>query len=75
MPLEKLYGALVGLSFFSRRKGAQIAALAGFGILLAGIETVLAGREFADHNDLDGKRMGSVAIPACAALTYVTKYS
>ena len=50
MPLEILYVALV---LFGRRAGlerAEVAALAGSGIDLAGIEPVLAGFQFANHD-------------------------
>jgi hypothetical protein len=49
MPLEKLYGALVLLRRCTRREGAEIAAPAGLGILLARIEPILAGCELTDH--------------------------
>src|ERR1019366_10202871 len=49
MPLEILHGALVLLRGRARFEGAEIAALAGFRIDLAGIEPVLARWQFADH--------------------------
>ncbi len=49
MPLEILHFPFVFHSAGSRGKCAEIAAFAGFGILGARIETVLSGREFADH--------------------------
>jgi hypothetical protein len=42
MPLEILHGALVPFRRRARFEGAEIAALAGFGIHFAGIEPVLA---------------------------------
>lgn len=53
VPLEVLDVALMSFGFLSCREGAQIAALAGLGILLARVETVLAGGEFANHKQFD----------------------
>jgi membrane-associated protease RseP (regulator of RpoE activity) len=53
MPLEVLDGALVLLCLFTRRKSAEVAALARGGILFAGIETIFAGFELADHIEKD----------------------
>ena len=49
MPLEILHVALVLLGGRARLEGAEIAALAGLRIGLAGIEPVFAGLQFADH--------------------------
>src|ERR1700744_2788641 len=49
MPFEVLHRALVGLGLLPRRKGPQVATLAGFRILLARVQPVFARREFADH--------------------------
>jgi hypothetical protein len=46
---EELYRAFVFLSFGQRRKRAQVAAFAGFRILLPRIQPVLSGFQFADH--------------------------
>src|ERR1700686_406027 len=48
-PLEKLHGALVFLCGFERVECAEISALAGFGILLARVKTILARLQFPDH--------------------------
>jgi len=42
MTLEELNFPFVPLSRFPRGKGAQVAPLAGFGILLTGIQAVLS---------------------------------
>jgi hypothetical protein len=52
MAFEVLNRALVCLGFFARSESSQVAALAGLGIFLAGVEAVLAGRQFADHSEL-----------------------
>src|ERR1700742_3923487 len=49
MPLEILHIAFVLLCRSARLEGAEIAALAGLRIDLAGIEPVFAGLQFADH--------------------------
>src|ERR1700742_4427693 len=49
MPLEILHVAFVPLCRSARLEGAEIAALAGLRIDLAGIEPVFAGLQFADH--------------------------
>jgi hypothetical protein len=49
MPLEILHIALVLFGGGARLEGAEIAALAGFRIELAGIKPVFAGLQFADH--------------------------
>jgi hypothetical protein len=51
VPFEILHGALVLLRRGARIEGAEIAAPAGLRILLARIEPVFAGRQFADHGD------------------------
>ena len=50
VPFEVLHRALVGFSFFARTEGSQVAALAGLGVLLAGVKAVLAGFEFTNHD-------------------------
>src|ERR1700742_3282585 len=47
--LEVLHVAFVFLSGCAGFERAEIAALAGFGILLARVEAIFAGLEFADH--------------------------
>src|SRR6188508_3532441 len=49
VPLEVLHRALVLLGGGARLEGAQVAALAGPGVLLARVEAVAAGLELADH--------------------------
>ena len=56
MPLEVLNGAFVLLGLFTRGKGTEVAALAGGGILLAGVEAVFTGFEFANHTKTDAVR-------------------
>jgi hypothetical protein len=43
LAFKKLHGALVGLGIRPSFERAEVATLAGFGILLPGIEPVLAG--------------------------------
>src|SRR6202011_2402537 len=47
--LEHLHGSLVLHRRRAGAEGAEVAAPAGLGILLARVEAVLAVREFADH--------------------------
>jgi hypothetical protein len=47
--LEILDGALVSFRSFLGAKRTKIASTAGFGILLARIETVFAGLQFTNH--------------------------
>jgi hypothetical protein len=49
MPLEILHGTLVFFCRRARLEGAEIAALAGFRIRLAGIEPLFARLQFTDH--------------------------
>lgn len=37
------------LGGFTRREGAQVSTLAGFRVLLAGVETILSRRQFPYH--------------------------
>ena len=68
MPFEKLHGALVLLRSGERFEGPEVSALAGLGVLLAGIKPVLAGCELADHITLlDGKRFAPEPVPALMA--------
>jgi len=53
--LEVLHRALVLFRGGACLEGAQVAALAGVLILLARVEAVLTGFEFADHGRLDDK--------------------
>src|SRR5258707_307015 len=50
VPLEILHVSLVLFRRRARVESAEIAALAGLGIDLAGIEPVLARLQFADHD-------------------------
>jgi hypothetical protein len=52
MPLEVLYGAFVFFGGGATLEGAEIAALAGLGVGLARIETILTRGQFADHGRL-----------------------
>jgi hypothetical protein len=56
VPLEVLDLALVLFGFFHRVEGAEVAAFAGGGVPLAGIEAVFAGFEFANHKKTDAVR-------------------
>src|SRR5450755_1124402 len=49
MPLEVLNVLLVLLCLGHRRKGAEVAPIAGFCVLFARIKPVLAGFELANH--------------------------
>ena len=51
MPLEVLHRALVRLGLIAGGERAEVATLPGLWILLAGVQAVLAGREFSDHGD------------------------
>jgi hypothetical protein len=46
---EELYGALVLFRRFPRGEGSEIAAFAGLGIFLPGVEPKFAGWQLADH--------------------------
>jgi len=48
---EILHCLLVRLSSAPRRKRSQIAAPAGLGIFLSGIQAILSGFKFSYHND------------------------
>ena len=37
------------LGGFARRESTKVSALAGFRVLLAGVETILSGRQFPYH--------------------------
>src|SRR5258705_2785883 len=50
MPLEVLHGAFMLFGRRARLEGTKIPLLAGLRIYLAGIEPVLAGLQFPDHN-------------------------
>ena len=52
MPFEILHFPLVLLSRRAASKRPQIAALAGLRVCLAGIETVLTGFQFSNHDSL-----------------------
>src|SRR3989442_805029 len=47
--LEKLHLVLVSCGCGPRGKCTEVASLAGLRILVQGVESVLAGRQFADH--------------------------
>src|SRR5262245_1758679 len=49
MPLEVLHLPLMLLGGGAGGEGAQVATLASLGVLLAGVEAVLAGVKLADH--------------------------
>jgi hypothetical protein len=53
--LEELHGALVLLGLFAGGERAQVAALAGPGVHLPRIETVLSRLQLANHHFLAGK--------------------
>ena|SRR5579871_4473474 len=61
MPLEELHLALVLPGSLERGERAQVAALPG-GILLARVEAVLSGFEFAYHARCDAATHGRVAL-------------
>jgi hypothetical protein len=48
--LEILDGSLMGLCSRSRLERAQIATLSGPRVLFSGVEPILAGFEFSDHD-------------------------
>src|SRR6476620_10739558 len=50
MPLEVLHGAFMLFRRCARLEGTEIPPLAGLRIYLAGIEPVLAGLQFSDHD-------------------------
>jgi len=50
MPLEVLDGPLVFLGRRAGGEGSEISALAGFGILLAGIEPEFFACDFSNHD-------------------------
>ena len=51
MSFKELDGFFVFFGGGAGGKGAEVAAFAGFGVFLAGVETVFAGGEFADHDE------------------------
>jgi hypothetical protein len=59
--LEILDGSFVLLGGNAGRESAEVAAFAGLGILLAGIEAVAAGGELADHGLFGFLSTGMVA--------------
>lgn len=66
MPFEVLNFALVLFGFFHGVEGAKVAALARRGILLARIEAVFSGFEFADHSLVDVRN----CVPAVCRLLW-----
>jgi hypothetical protein len=52
VPFEILHRTLMALGGGAAGEGAKIAAAPGLRVLLARIETILAGRELADHGDI-----------------------
>src|SRR5689334_21466889 len=65
--LEILDVALMFLRCRKTVEGAQVAALAGFGVLLARLEPVLAASQFADHDSIlsvNRKRVARAWVPA-----------
>ena len=62
MPLEILHFPLMLLRRRAAVEGAEIAALAGLGIELAGVEAVFAGFEFADHGEGTRKVGSSISV-------------
>jgi hypothetical protein len=51
MPFEILHIPFMLFRRLSAGKCAEIPAMAGFGIQFAGIETIFAANQFANHND------------------------
>src|SRR5437588_719712 len=64
VPFEKLHRTFVFLRRLARLERAEVAALAGLRIGLAGVEAVFAGFEFADHMQLGSRRRRDAAAPA-----------
>ncbi len=62
VPFEKLHSPLVLLRRLTRLERAEVAALAGLRIGLAGVEAVFAGFEFADHMQLESRGGGTPPI-------------
>jgi hypothetical protein len=50
LAFEELDGAFVRKCSLAGLEGAQIPAFASFGVLLTGVEAVLAGFQFANHD-------------------------
>jgi hypothetical protein len=59
VPFEELHGALMLLGRRARLEGAEVPALAGFWILLSGVESVFPGLELADHSSLARKTISN----------------
>jgi hypothetical protein len=68
MPFEVLDILLVLLGFLAAGEGAEVASLAGGGVLLAGIETIFAGFELADHRERDAFGQPGAASDSARAL-------
>ena len=58
MPFEVLDFALVFLGGVAGIEGTEVSSFAGVGVLLTGIEAVLAALEFSDHMEFDPWRKG-----------------
>ena len=63
MALEVLHLALMLLGRLFRIKRAEIATLAGLGILLPRIKPILAGLESSDHHSLLIQQAGAIRLP------------
>src|SRR4051794_11044285 len=63
MPLEVLHRVLVLERGRARRKRSEIAPLAGFRVLLARIEAVLARRKLADHGGFSLPMLLAICAP------------
>lgn len=61
MPFEILHGAFVLFGLLATGEGTEVAALAGGGVLFAGIETIFAGFEPANHTGEDAARRPGAA--------------
>src|SRR2546430_17528540 len=59
--LEELHGPLVPQGGGTRRERPEVPALAGPGIPLHRVESILPGREFADHRGLSCRRLAAGA--------------